>query len=137
MVDALSHSESGTQLRGDKLVLARTAWVIIAVMALALSLADIPRNYAQFLIVCTQALCPNQLATPELGRALHSAGLSLQFYALYQTVLPIVLALIFCIIGAIIAWRKSRHWMGLLVSLMLIIVGTVGFTSNDYQRLAS
>ncbi|HKF35396.1 MAG TPA: hypothetical protein VKB35_00730, partial [Ktedonobacteraceae bacterium] len=45
--------------------------------------------------------------------------------------------LIFCVIGAIIAWRKSRDWMGLLVSLALIIVGTVTFTNSDYPWLAA
>src|SRR5713226_547919 len=132
-----SRQVADIQLRGYQLILARAAWIIIAVTALALGVAAIPLGYAQYLTVCTQALCPNQLATPDLVRALHSAGLPLQFYAIYVTALSVVSVLIFCVIGAIIAWRKSRDWMALLVSLMLILVGTVTFTNSDYPQLAA
>jgi hypothetical protein len=132
-----SHSEANTELHGYALILARAAWVIIVAMAVALWIVDLPHNYAESLVVCTQAFCPNQLATPALVRALHSAGLSIQFYALYLMALGIVVGLIFCVIGAIIFWRKSRDWMGLLVSLTLIIVGTVPFTNSDFSWLAA
>src|SRR5258708_6536117 len=135
IVSPNSQSDAGTQLRGYKLMLARTAWALIVAMALALWAPTIPLGYAQSLTVCTQSLCPNQLATPDLVRALHSAGLSLQFYAIYLTTLPIITVLIFLGIAVIIAWRRSRDWMGLLVSLTLIIIGTVTFT--DYQQLAA
>ena len=128
------NSETGTQLHGYKLILARTVWVVITTMALVLWIADIPPGYVQYLTVCTQAICQNQLATPDMVRALHSAGLSLQFYALYLTTLSIITILIFFAIAIIIAWHKSRDWMGLLVSLTLIIIGTVTYT--DYQQLA-
>ncbi len=130
-----SHSEADRHLRGYQLMLAWAVWAMIAVIALALWVADIPLSYAQFLTVCTQALCPNQRATPEMVRALHSAGLSLQFYALYLTTFGILFVLIFCGIGAIIAWRKYRDWMGLLVSLTFVIIGTAIIT--DYQQLAT
>src|SRR5260370_333305 len=132
-----SQSEPNTKLRGYPRILARAAWAIIAVITLALWIADLPHSYAEYLTVCTQSLCPNQLATPDMVRALHSAGLPIQFYALYLTALSVVVVLIFCVIGAIIAWRKSRDWMGLLVSLSLIIVGTVSFTNSDYPWLAA
>jgi signal transduction histidine kinase len=108
---------------------------VIAVAALALWVVTLPPGYAQFLTVCTQAVCRNQQATPELVRALHSAGLSLQFYALYLMTLAAVVVLIFCALGAIIAWRRSRDWMALLVSLTLVIIGTATFT--DYQKQAA
>ena len=129
------NSETGTQLYGYKLILARTVWVVISVLAVTLWIADIPLSYAQYLTVCTQSLCPNQLATPNMVRSLQSAGLSLQFYALYITTLSVVLVLFFFAIGVIIAWRKSDDWMALLVSITLIILGTVNQT--DYQQLAS
>jgi hypothetical protein len=129
------NSETDTQLHGYKLTLARTAWAIIAVLAVAFWVADILPGYAQYLSVCTQSLCPNQLATPDMVRSLHSAGFSLEFYAIYLTTLQIVFVLIFCGIGAIIAWRKSRDWMALLVSLTLVIVGTT--IATDHQQLAA
>src|ERR1700687_387814 len=129
------NSETDTQLHGYKLILARTVWVVIAVLAVALLVADIPPGFAQQLTVCTKSLCQNQQATPDMVRALHSSGLSLQFYALYLTTLSIITVSIFLAIAVIIASRKSRDWMGLLVSLTLIIIGTVTFT--DYQQLAA
>ena len=130
-----SQNEIDTQLRGYKLMLARTAWVTIAVIALTLWVVQIPSGYAQYLAVCTKALCQNQQATPEMVQALHSAGLSLQFYAIYLTTLSAVWVLIFCGTGAIIAWRKSRDWMALLVSLTLVILGLA--INTDYQQLAT
>lgn len=129
------NSETDTQLHGYKLILARTVWVVIAVLAVALWIADILPGYTQYLTVCTLSSCPNQLATPDMVRSLHSAGLSLQFYALYLAILSIIIVSVFLAIAVIIAWRKSRDWMGLLVSLTLIIIGTVTFT--DYQQLAA
>jgi hypothetical protein len=43
-----------------------TMWGIIAAMALVLWVANIPQGYAQYLTVCTQSLCQNQLATPDM-----------------------------------------------------------------------
>lgn len=127
--------ETGTQLLGYKLILARTAWIVITTMALILWIADIQPGYTQYLTVCTQAFCQNQLATPEMVQSLHSAGLSLQFYALYITTLSALFMLVCFAIGVIIAWRKSDDWIALLVSLTLIILGsTIG---TDYQQLAS
>jgi hypothetical protein len=97
------NSETDTQLHGYKLILARTAWIIIAAKALILFIADIPLGYAQYLIVCTQSLCQNQLATPDMVQALHSSGLSLQFYALYLTTLSIITISTFLAIAVIIA----------------------------------
>lgn len=128
-------SEANTQLHGYKLVLARTVWVIIAVVAVALYILDIPPGYAQYLTTCTRSICSDQQATPEMTQALHSVGLSLQFYAIYLTTLSIITMLICIGTAAIIAWRKSRDWMGLLVALALILFGTV--PSTDYQQLAT
>jgi hypothetical protein len=129
------NSEENTQLHGYKLILARTVWIVIAVLAIVPIVISIPQSYAQYLNVCTQASCPNQQATPDTVRALHSVGLSLQFYALYLTTLEIVFMLVFLAIPTIIALRKSHDWMGLLVSLTLIIIGTGVFT--NYQILAN
>ena len=137
MGNIASRSEANTELHGYPLILARAAWAVIVAMTLALWIVDLPHSYAEYLVVCTQALCPNQLATPGLVRALHSAGLSLQFYAIYVTALSTVVVFIFCIIGAIIFWRKSRDWMGLLVSLTLIVIGTVTNTDGDFPWLVA
>lgn len=135
MANPPSQNDTDMGLRGYRLILARTAWGIIALVALALCIANIPSGYAQMLTICTQSTCSNQQATPDLARALHSAGLSLQFYAIYLMTLSSLSISIFTGIAAFIAWRMSRNWMGLLVSLTLIIIATVTFT--DYQQIAT
>jgi hypothetical protein len=133
--DSNLQGEANTELSGYKLVLARIVWVVLAVTALALWVISIPPGYAQYLTVCTQSLCQNQQATPAMVQALHSAGLSLQFYAIYLATLSAAFVLVFCVIGIIIAWRKSRDWMALLVSLTLFILGPA--ITTDYQQLAT
>jgi DNA integrity scanning protein DisA with diadenylate cyclase activity len=130
-----ARGEADTQLHGVWLVLARIAWIAVSAFAVTLSITNIPPGYAQYLVVCTQSSCPNQLATPEMVQALHNAGLTLQFYAIYLMALAIVATTIPCVIGFIIAWRKPRDGMALLVSLTLIIFGTVTFI--DIQQLAA
>jgi len=119
--------EADTRLHGYKLLLARAAWGVIAVIALVLLIASIPLIYAQYLTVCTQSFCPNQLATPDMVQALHAAGLSIQFYAIYNVIVEIVVVLIYLGIAAIIVWRKSDDWMALLVSLGLVTFATAVF----------
>ena len=128
-------NEADTQLHGYQLILTRVVWTVITILAVVLCLVNIPPSYAQSLTVCTQAACQNQQATLELARALHSAGLSLRLYATYLMILSSGTVSVCVGIGVIIAWRKSNDWMGLLVSLTLIIIGTVIFT--DYQQLAT
>lgn len=135
MVDTPSPNDTSLELRGFRLVLARALWAIIAIVALALCIANIPSGYAQNLTVCTQSFCSNQQATPALVHALQSAGLSLQFYAIYLMSLSSVVVSMFIGIAVVIAWRKSRDRMGLLVSLTLIIIPTAIFT--DYQQMAA
>ena len=122
-----TQSAADTQLHGSKLILARIVWAILVVSALALLIASIPLNYAQYLTLCTQSFCPNQLATPDMEQALHSVGLSIQFYAIYNAILETMVVLIYLGIAAILAWRKSNDWIALLVSLGLVTFATAVF----------
>jgi hypothetical protein len=75
-----------TILRGRWLLLARVAWVAVAVAALAIVLFSVPSSLEHFRSVCTAALetCSERAEgrpTPEGVRALRDAGLSLSTYA--------------------------------------------------------
>ncbi len=59
--------------------------------------------------------------------ALSGAGLSTTFYATYQTVLVVLLAIAFSTAGLIIAWNKSDDWLALLVAFTLIGQGANAF----------
>src|SRR6266571_3250896 len=112
---AVAPPVTNTRLSGRWLILARIAWFVVVLPALVLWIVYIPLGYVHYLTVCTQSFCQQQLATPEMVQALHSAGLSLQFYALYMTSFQILFTLVFCVIG--------------------IVFGTV--LTTDYQQLAS
>jgi tRNA A-37 threonylcarbamoyl transferase component Bud32 len=67
--------------------------------------------------------------------ALSGLGLSTTFYAGYQTVLVVLLAIGFSTAGVIIAWYKSDDWLALLVAFTLIGQGANAF--GPLQRMAA
>lgn len=71
----------------------------------------------------------------ETLSALNGLGLSTTFYAGYQTVLVVLLAIAFSIAGLIIAWNKSDDWLALLVAFTLIGQGANAF--GPLQRMAA
>jgi hypothetical protein len=97
---------SQTQLSGWKLVLARTGWITLFVMDIAIYLIALPFRMAEL------RLDPYLLAEP-----LHQLGLTVEFFVLYSTLLEMALFTAVIVIALIIFWRKSDDWMGLLVSI--------------------
>ena len=71
----------------------------------------------------------------ETLSALSELGLSAAFYATYQTVLVVLLAIAFSIAGLIIAVNKSDDWLALLVAFTLIGQGANAF--GPLQRMAA
>ena len=71
----------------------------------------------------------------ETLSALNGLGLSTTFYAGYQTVLVVLLAIAFTTAGLIIAWNKSDDWLGLLVAFTLIGQGANAF--GPLQHMAA
>ena len=66
--------------------------------------------------------------------ALQGLGLSTTFYAAYQTVLVVLLAIAFAVAGVIISWYKSDDWLALLVAFTLIGQGANAF--GPLQKLS-
>jgi len=92
--------------------LARAAWVAVAALALSLFVATLPAQYAEL-----RALA--EAARPHVARI----GLTVEDYTAYQLALNILVALVFCGVGATIFVRKASSRMALLVSLVLILIG--------------
>ena len=117
-------------LRGRRLLVARVAWVAMAVMALAIVVFSVPSSFEYYRGVCdaTSRVCSERAvgqATPEGVRALREAGLSLRTYALLNVVIDKVFQLAWFAVGALIFWRRSDDRMALLTSLFLVTFGTV------------
>ncbi len=113
-----------TVLSGRWLVFARVGWVVIALLALGLVSASVPRYFAFLHVLCTDtaAACRNSgQITPADLRAFQALDLSLDFSATFQTVLYIVFTVVYAAIGIVIFWRKSDDRMALFASLTLVM----------------
>ena len=95
-----------TRLRGWRLALARSAWVIIFLVEVAAFAFAVP--------VWLNLLRQDPY---RLQAGLSRMGLTVEFFALYSTSLQIILAMALIAIALVIFWRKSDDWVGLLVSI--------------------
>jgi hypothetical protein len=131
-----------TTLCGRQLFLARLAWVVLAITALAIVVFSVPSSFEHYSSVCTAAseVCSERAVdqpTPEGVRALRDVGLSVRSYALLNVVVDKVFQLVWFAVGAIIFLRRSDDWMALLVSLFLVAFGTVTVDPTDADALVS
>lgn len=117
------------------LALARGAWVVCALLLLANFVASIPPYYAAVRTVChvspavgdqcvTWQLAPDQMPT------LAGLHISLEAYAVYTVSINVVVPLLFWTVGILIFWRKSQEWLGLSVSLVLILLASSGVADS-------
>lgn len=118
------------RLRGLSLLLARTAWVVLAALSISLFVAGIPAEFALLHIPCPTASCPTGQLSPASLRTLEGLGLSLDSFAAYTVVMDVLFATVCCAVGALIFWRRSDDRMALFVSLALVTFGTATFTST-------
>jgi hypothetical protein len=128
-----SHEAPSATLRGRWLLLARVAWLAVALLAVGLFAAGIPPHFAELQTACTRGadVCSERgLLASDQVQELQALGLSTGFYATYTVALKIVSTLVWCTAGAVIFWRKSEDRMALLVALMLVTfeTGTQGFS---------
>ncbi|HEY6712348.1 MAG TPA: hypothetical protein VI055_08765, partial [Rubrobacter sp.] len=131
-----------TTLRGRQLFLARLAWVVLAITALAIVVFSVPSSFEHYSSVCTAAseVCSERAVdqpqpTSEGVRALQDVGLSVRSYAILNIAIDKVFQLVWFAVGAIIFLRRSDDWMALLVSLFLVAFGTVTVDPTDADAL--
>ncbi|MFL5803432.1 MAG: hypothetical protein ACJ8CR_17030, partial [Roseiflexaceae bacterium] len=107
-------SGSDTRLRGRVHVLAQIVWVVVVVLALGLFSAAMPMTY-------------RRLSAPPAAVQtwLAPLGLSLSFYTAYMTALQVVFGIACFVMAAVVIRRKPDDWMGLFVSLLLVLLGAV------------
>jgi hypothetical protein len=101
-------------LRGRWLLLARAAWIAVAVASLGTFVAAVPARYAQL-----------AHPTEAVRTALAQQGLSAGAYAFYNVALDTLFVSVFAVIGIVIFWRRSDDAMALLVATMLVVWGAL------------
>ncbi|MCC7161869.1 MAG: hypothetical protein IT331_05225 [Anaerolineae bacterium] len=107
--------------------IARIVWVILAGLAIGLSVIGMPVYYAQLQGPCVSdaATCSEMLipTTAELA-ALQAQGWSPQQYALMYTIVRSLQILVWVVIGLLIFVRKPNDRGALIISLALILSQT-------------
>ena len=124
--------ERDTRLYGNWLVFMRVVWVIVVVLSVGLFIVSVPFNFAASQAICSGASCSNttnQLTLDQLHELQH-LGLSLDFYALFTTVLAIIFEIGYVAIGVLIFWRKSDERAALVASFYLVTFGAAFQDSN-------
>jgi signal transduction histidine kinase len=119
-------SATAKPLRGRSLIVARGAWMVVAVLSLGFFAAGVPSEFAVFGSVCQNVCTGGQLSQAGL-HALQNLGLSLDFYAAYAVVLDVAFAAAYAMVAAAIFWRKPADPMALLASFALLTFGTANF----------
>ncbi len=125
---------SQTRLAGRRLLIAWIAGGALVALVLAALLPMLPTYVNALATICSGASCPTGQLTPAAAQALRQMGLSVGAYVAYSLVLTL-LALVMCwSVAAVLFWRRSDDWMGLLVGLMLVLMATTIFTYLLLQR---
>ena len=115
----LNAQPSRILLRGRRLAAARAAWVVIASLVAALSVAGLPALYGEY-----RALSYPDFSNPAAVRAnLAELGLSTGFYAAYLLALVVVLSAACFVVATVIFWRRSDEPMALFVAMLLVLLG--------------
>ncbi len=119
-----SHSVTDTRLYGHWLILARTAWYVMVLTALALFVMTLPIYFVHLQMPCLSTnSCSTGQLTPGTIRALSAIGLSISAYALFIIVLTAIQAWVGLAIAVLLLWKKSDNWMALLIAFMLAMQG--------------
>jgi hypothetical protein len=109
-----------TRLQGVWLIMARVAWVVIALLAIGLFVAALPTFFAYLHGINATSPFGPQL-TPSDVRELQRLGLSLDFYAWLNIAVNVLFLLVYVLIGVVLFWRKSEDRLALLASLTLVL----------------
>jgi len=122
-------------LHGAWLIVARWAWIVAALLLAGNFVFSIPPYYAALRTVCrVSTAVVNQCATwqlaPDNMPALARLHISLDAYAAYTISINVLVSLLFWMVGIVIFWRKSGEWLGLSVSLVLILLGSSGVADS-------
>jgi hypothetical protein len=127
-----SSSAATTHLSGVLVVIARTFWLALVIPSLILTIVSFPVYYQQRLKPCvidtTTCNIPGAMNVKGL-QALAALGVSVNGYAVFNTIFWVVIFAIWCGIGLLIFWRRSYDGMALLAAFFLLMFNTGTTTS--------
>ena len=125
-----------TTLRGRWLLVARIAWVAIAVLAVGLVVATGPDFYSELGSVCSGDYCWGSRLSPDTAIELDDLGLSTGFYGGLLAGFGFSVAALWLLTGVLIFWRQSQNRTALFASVALLVYGaSQGSTFTDINPL--
>jgi hypothetical protein len=112
-------------LRGRWLLIARVAWVVVALLYVGVFISGIPSEFARLQTPCTDTVSCSLIPhlTVQKVQQLKEVGLSAEFFAAYFVSIEAAFTALSAAIGALIFWRRPDDRMALFVSLMLLTLG--------------
>ena len=116
-----SQAREGVRLRGIWLLLGRAAWIVAALVALAILIAGVPARVQSLDTVPPEAARIIQQLHPWEAVLWRESGLGVQFYAVSTTVLDLFSSLAWLVIAAVIFWRRSADRAALIIALALAL----------------
>ena len=122
------------------LFFARAAWVLVALLALAITAASAPADFDRYNTLCAdtpESCLERSQLTQEGLRELEQAGISLGLYAALGVGVSVLSKLVWFAVGGLVFLLRSRDRMALLVSCFLIVFGTATLTSESVDILVS
>lgn len=120
-----TQTATGLRLKGVNLTVARGVFILLSLATVVFFSLGVPLYFQSYI----------QNINAATLSALQGLGLSIPFYAAYQTVLVVLLAIGFAVAGVIIFWFKSNEWLALLVAFTLIGQGANAF--GPLQKMAA
>jgi hypothetical protein len=118
-------STPATTLHGRWLLIARVAWVVVALLYVGVFISGIPSEFARLQTPCTDAVSCSLIPhlTVQKVQELKELGLSGEVFAAYFVAIEVAFTALSAAIGTLIFWRRSEDRMALLVSLTLLTFG--------------
>jgi hypothetical protein len=124
----------------SRLLVARIAWVAVALLSLAITVASTPLLFEQYGTLClraaTSCLERSQL-TPEQVRELQRIGISLESHAALMAGVALLSKLVWMVVGALVFLLRPGDRMALLVSFFLLAFGTATFANEAVEALVT
>ena len=135
-----SQDDLRPDLHGLPLLVARVAWVVVALVALTIVFFSLPVLFAQFTTHCREAagvcLERGQL-TPEYAQTFREVGIPPRSYAIFLVGVDVFSRLVWFTVGALIFFRRSSDPVALVIAFFLVSFGTATFASDGVHALVS
>lgn len=102
---------------------ARAGWVVVAALAIGLTLLAVPADLARLTAVCAGSACPDPHLTPAMVESLEAIGLTPMALGGYLLGVELVAVAVFTVVSAAIFRAHAVEPIALLAALLLVTFG--------------